>query len=325
MANASPKSHLKYIAPSEIVANAANPRLIFRQEEMENLLVSINEHGIQVPLAVYQDGKKYRLIDGERRWRCAVKLNLPTVPALVQKKPTALENLLLMYNIHALREQWDYFTIASRLTDVVELFIKEKGWEPKEAELSTATGLSRGQIRRCRLLMDLPERFKQELLAELHLPKSRQKLSEDFFIEMEKSLKTVVKRLPEYGRSLDKVRSALIKKFRADKITAITDFRLLSKIATSVDNLDVAHKSTRVLLDRVFDPNDSMGIKQAYENTVEFGYDEKKAERQIFQLREYLEEIISEDQAGEVDDGFIDALKQLRDEIDAIIKVRAAQ
>jgi ParB family chromosome partitioning protein len=325
MADTIAKSQLKYISPSDILANPENPRLIFRQDEMESLLVSINEHGIQVPLAVYIDGKKFRLIDGERRWRCAVKLNLPTVPALVQKKPTPLENLLLMYNIHALREQWDYFTIASKLADVIELFLKEKGYEPNEVELSTSTGLSRGQIRRCKLLMDLPDRFKKELLAELHLPKSRQKLSEDFFIEMEKSLKTVVRRIPEYAKSLDSVRSTLIKKFRTDKITAITDFRLLSKIATSIDNLDVAHKSTRTLLDRVFNPNDPIGIKQAYENSVEFGYDEKKAEKQIVQLREYLEEIISEDQTAELDDNFIEALKRLRDEIDEIIKVRLSQ
>lgn len=316
------QAKLKYIDPRAISPNPDNPRLIFRQEEMEHLLVSIDAHGIQVPLAVYQDGKKYKLIDGERRWRCATKLNLPTVPALVQEKPSPLENLLLMYNIHALREQWDYFTIASKLSDVVDLFRKEKGTTPTEIELSSATGLTRGQIRRCRLLMDLPDRFKSELLEELQLPKSRQKLSEDFFIEMEKSLKTVVRRLPEYSRKLDKVRTALIKKFRSEKITAITDFRLLSKIATSIDNLDVAHKSTRNLLDRVFDPTDTMGIKEAYENTVEFGYDEKKAERQITQLQEYLAGILDEEQAEELDDDFVEALKKLRKEIDEVIKAR---
>lgn len=320
---ASSQAKLKYIDPREISPNPDNPRLIFRQEEMEHLLVSIDTHGIQVPLAVYQEGKKYKLIDGERRWRCATKLNLTTVPALVQEKPTPLENLLLMYNIHALREQWDYFTIASKLSDVVELFFEEKGVRPTEAELSGATGLTRGQIRRCRLLMDLPERFKTELLEELHLPKSRQQLSEDFFIEMEKSLKTVVKRLPEYGPKIDKVRTALIKKFRSEKIKAITDFRLLSKIATSIDNLDIAHKSTRNLLDRVFDPKDPMSIKDAYENTVEFGYDEKKAERQIVHLQEYLAGILDEEQADELDDDFVEALKKLRKEIDEVIKARA--
>ena len=45
---------LAHLAPGEIDKNPENPRLIFRQEEMESLLVSINEHGIQVPLTVYR-------------------------------------------------------------------------------------------------------------------------------------------------------------------------------------------------------------------------------------------------------------------------------
>ena len=114
-------SKLQQISPGNIDRNPDNPRLIFRQEEMERLLVSINTHGIQVPVVVYREDDGYRLIDGERRWRCARKLNLRTVPALTQEKPTELENLLLMYNIHALREQWDYYTIASKLKRVIAL------------------------------------------------------------------------------------------------------------------------------------------------------------------------------------------------------------
>lgn len=74
---------LRQISPDDIDRNPDNPRLIFRQQEMESLLVSIDRHGIQVPIAVYREGKTYRLIDGERRWRCAKKLNLKTIPALV--------------------------------------------------------------------------------------------------------------------------------------------------------------------------------------------------------------------------------------------------
>ena len=172
---------LKNISPQRIDRNPDNPRLIFRQQEMESLMVSIDTHGIQVPLTVYLDGSIYRLIDGERRWRCARKLNLPTVPALVQDKPTELENLLLMYNIHALREQWDYYTIASKLVRVIELYVKEHQRQPNEVQLSQATGLTRGQIRRCRLLMDLPDKFNDMLLEELERPKSTTEALRGFF------------------------------------------------------------------------------------------------------------------------------------------------
>src|ERR1017187_9800389 len=103
LATSSPK--LQQISPDEIERNPENPRLAFRQDEMENLMVSIARHGVQVPVSVYKEAGKYRLLDGERRWRCAKKLNLRFIPALVQAKPSELQNLVLMYNIHALREQ----------------------------------------------------------------------------------------------------------------------------------------------------------------------------------------------------------------------------
>jgi ParB family transcriptional regulator, chromosome partitioning protein len=311
---------LQKISPDEIEANPENPRLIFRQEEMDNLMLSIDRHGIQVPLTVYREGSGFFLIDGERRWRCAKKLNLKTVPALVQSKPTELENLLLMYNIHALREQWDYYTIASKLTKVIELFFIENDRHPLESELSEATGLTRGQIRRCRLLLDLPERFKDMLYGELELPKIKQRLSEDFFIEMERSLKTVTNRLPIYAERIDDVRDALISKFRDGTISAVTDFRQLSKIATAVDSLGVAQKLAKKSLDRVFDHDDKTSIRQAYENTVEFEYDEKKAGRQIESLNAFFEEIIDEGYAGELDHDFVKQLKVLFDNLKTLLE-----
>ena len=119
------------------------------------------------------------------------------------------------------------------------------------------------------------------LLKELMLPKSQQKISEDFFIEMERSLKTVIKRLPEFEDKLDDIRPALVSKFRDGTINAVTDFRQLSKIATAVDNLGMPMEAAETSLRRVFDSDDPVGIKEAYENTVEFGYDERKASLRI--------------------------------------------
>ena len=186
------RRHLREISPDRIRRNSENPRLFFRAEEMDTLLASIRRYGIQVPITVYADGDYYVLIDGERRWRCATKLNLPRVPALIQSKPSELENILLMFNIHALREQWDYLTIANKLPAIVDLFRSQNAdSEPNEQELSDLTGLTRGQVRRCRFLLDLPASYRKELEGELLKPKSLQILSEDFFIEMERALKTV--------------------------------------------------------------------------------------------------------------------------------------
>ena len=312
---------LKNIPPNQIGKNPDNPRLIFRQQEMESLLVSIDTHGIQVPLTVYLDGSTYRLIDGERRWRCARKLNLRTVPALVQDKPSELENLLLMYNIHALREQWDYFTIASKLVRVIELYVAENQYEPNETDLSQITGLTRGQIRRCRFLLDLPDRFKGMLLQELKLPKSQQKLSEDFFIEMERSLKTITRRLPKYYPKLNEIRDTLVDKFRDEKIKAVTDFRQMAKIATAIHSLDLPEDTAIGALDTIFDSKSNIGIREAYEETVEFEYDEQRATRHIDSLTEFFDEIILEHRHASLDEEFLESLRQLYDRVSQLLRI----
>jgi ParB family chromosome partitioning protein len=281
--------HLKEISPDKIRRNPDNPRLFFRPEEMDTLMASIRRYGIQVPISVYEDDEQYFLIDGERRWRAARKLNIRTIPAIVQPKPTPLGNLLLMFNIHALREQWDYLTIANKLPSVVTLFKKENRKEPTEEELSEITGLTRGQIRRCKLLVDLPEKYKTMLQEELSLPKPLQKLSEDLFIEMERALKTVKARVPSAVGRLDSARDALIKKFRIGTINNITDFRKLSKIATSIKNLGVKEAKAKAAIAEILDPQKKTGIQEVFAEQFEVRYDERKIALNIESIYEYLE------------------------------------
>src|SRR2546425_2706050 len=136
-------SDLRDIEVDRIDRNPDNPRLVFRSGELEALTESIRRHGVQVPISVYQEGRRYILIDGERRWRSSIKLNRKTIPALIQEKPDGLTNVLLMFNIHALREQWDLLTIALKLPHVIKLLTARNGKEPSERELSDETGLLR--------------------------------------------------------------------------------------------------------------------------------------------------------------------------------------
>jgi len=312
-------NQLRNISPDIVKPNPENPRMIFRQEEMDTLMVSIAKHGVQVPITVYKDGAKFVLIDGERRWRCAKKLNLKKIPALVQEKPNKLQNLILMSNIHALREQWDYFTIATNLQKIIDLWTKEHKVKPNEIELSSATGLTRGQIRRCNLLLDLPDNFKEMLMEELKLPKSKQKLSEDLFIEMEKSLKTVVKRIPKFENNLKEIRHVLVDKVKSGVITAVTDFRQLGKIATAIQNLDIEEKKAEKALQRIFTKN-KVNIIDTYKDTVEFEYDEKRVFNQLAILNEYFEDIIDEGTVTELDNDFINELEELYKRLGIVLR-----
>ncbi|MBO6559269.1 MAG: ParB/RepB/Spo0J family partition protein [Nisaea sp.] len=316
-----PHGKLKDLSPDLIRRNPENPRLFFRPEEMDTLMASIRRYGIQVPITVYEEGDEYVLIDGERRWRCSLKLNMKRVPALVQPKPTELNNLLLMFNIHALREQWDYLTIANKLPSVISLFSDEnEGRIPNEQELSEITGLTRGQIRRCRLLFDLPESYRKQLEEELSLPKHLQRISEDFFIEMERALKTVQKRVPSAVENLNVARDALIQKFRDGVINNIADFRKLSKIATSIDNVGVKESKAKSAIDDIFNMNLKVSIHDVWVEQFEMRYDERKINLSVDSIYEYLDAALESDEVRGIGDDLILRLNKLKNIIDKILE-----
>lgn len=310
---------LRELSPQQIRRNPENPRLFFRAEEMDALLASINLYGIQVPITVYEDDGGYVLIDGERRWRCADKLNLKRIPALIQPKPSALQNLLLMFNIHALREQWDYITIANKLPEVIDKYKSENGKDPTEQDLSEATGLTRGQIRRCRLLIDLPDHYRQMLLEEMALPKNQQMLSEDLFIEMERSLKTVTKRLPGIIDNIDSARNVLIEKFRAGTINNVTDFRKLAKIATSVDNLGIREGQAKSAIASIFSDN-SVSIDDVYSEQFELKYDTRRIRLNLESIADFLDSVRSQSAQSEIEGDVLSTMRRVRDLINEILE-----
>lgn len=289
----------------KIDRNADNPRLLFRPREMAELLESIRVYGVQVPISVYREHGRYVLIDGERRWLCCKKLNKRTIPALVQEKPAPLVNLLLMFNIHALREQWDLMTIAMKLPRITELLTKELGKEPTERILAESTGLKQGVIRRCKLLLGVPEEFRQQILAELNKPKAQQKVTEDLFIEMERALTTVDRAMPELIKNKDVVRHILLDKYRRGVIDNRVHFRNVARIARA-KRVGANERRAEMALAKLFTRND-YSIERAFQDSVAVHYSERDLITRVSGLQEVLEEI----DADELDDAAKRALQSL--------------
>lgn len=302
------------ISIREIRPNPDNPRLTFRQGELEDLQESIRQFGIQVPIAVFKRGQSYVLIDGERRWRCAAKLNLKTIPALIQEEPGPLENLLLMFNIHALREQWDLLTIALKLPTVVSLLKRDLERDPSEAELTAKTGLSRSVIRRCRLLMDLPRKYQNMLLKEQKKPKSRQMLSEDLFIEIEKALKTVARALPDVIPDKDVARRALLSKYKSKVIDSIVEIRKIAKIARS-STVGIPTSDARLTIKRLL-TEPTYTIAQAWSDSVADAY----AERDVVSRIEHLILRLDRLRVEEIDDDVREKLEDLISHASALLE-----
>src|SRR4051794_33533698 len=114
---------LKEIDPKQIRKNRENPRLHFPRERLDELAASIDRKGVLVPISVYENPDaetQYVLIDGERRWRCSLQLGRPDIPAMVIDEPDDTENLLTMFEIHKVRDDWDNMPTAWALGKLME-------------------------------------------------------------------------------------------------------------------------------------------------------------------------------------------------------------
>ena len=284
------------IEVDKIDRNPDNPRLVFRQGELDDLAESISQKGVLQPISVYTDKDRYVLIDGERRWRCSRKMNLKTIPALIQPKPSPLDNLLMMFTIHSLRQQWDLLTIAHKLPRVTELLKESFGKQPTEKDVAQATGLPRAVVRRCRLLLDLPQHYLDELLDELKKPKQQRRFTEDFFIEMERALKTIQNALPQVLDTEEKkeqARAALVDKYDKGVINNMVEFRQLAKVARA-KNVAADPSQAASALRKVFTAP-RYSIQQAYDDTVSSAYLERDITTRVSGLIELLEEVNPKD------------------------------
>lgn len=91
----------------------------------------------------------------------------------------------------------------------------------------------------------------------------------------------------------------------------MTDFRQLSKIATAIDGLGVAQRTAKKSLDRVFNATDKTGIREAYEETVGFEYDEQQASHRIRSLTEFFDEILESGKQAQLDKDFLREVRRL--------------
>ncbi|MBD3780795.1 MAG: ParB/RepB/Spo0J family partition protein [Micrococcales bacterium] len=84
-----------------ISPNPKQPRTVFDEDALEELVGSIREIGVLQPVVVRPVGDGYELIMGERRWRATQAAGLDTIPAIVRR--TDDEDLLrdaLLENLH---------------------------------------------------------------------------------------------------------------------------------------------------------------------------------------------------------------------------------
>jgi ParB family chromosome partitioning protein len=269
---------LANVEVGRIKPNPNNPRLIFPQEELDRLAESIATEGVLVPIVVFKQGKEYVLIDGERRFKCALTLGLETIPAVVTEEKSDRDNLVQMFNIHLVREPWQDMPTAWALEKLVKELESEQGKPVTDSQLSDTTGLSKERIQRLRHALELPKQY-QKYISDGTIPLN-------WFWELKRNV----------IEPLAKERPNVMKDFTAKGITrAFVDKRLRGLIPDTVSLRDVrpiinfaakdAEENPRgsSILDKtirelITDPD--LTIQMAYEDTVQIMVEADKLERQ---------------------------------------------
>jgi ParB family chromosome partitioning protein len=78
--------NINKVSISDLVSNKFQPRKIFDENDLEDLISSIKERGIIQPIIVRKSAdqnSKYEIIAGERRWLAAQKAGLHEVPVVI--------------------------------------------------------------------------------------------------------------------------------------------------------------------------------------------------------------------------------------------------
>ena len=139
--------------------NAKQPRQVFDEEAMAELVFSIGEIGLLQPVVVRRVAEdQYELVMGERRWRASQAAGLTTIPAIVRETDdTDMLRDALLENLH--RSQLNPLEEAAAYHQLLGDFACT------HEELAQRIGRSRPQISNTIRLLKLPPAVQRRVAA----------------------------------------------------------------------------------------------------------------------------------------------------------------
>ena len=141
----------------DIRPNPYQPRKHFDEEKLNELAVSIKEHGIFQPIILKESVQGYEIVAGERRFRAASIVGLEEVPAIIvdfsdqQMMEIALLENIQREDLNAIEEAQAYQSMMKKLKLTQE-------------ELSKRVGKSRAHIANTVRLLKMPKKLQDYVL-----------------------------------------------------------------------------------------------------------------------------------------------------------------
>ena len=146
------------LAIDDIKPDSHQPRRDFDDDALDELAQSLKQQGVLQPVLVRKDGKHYRLIAGERRWRAAQRAGLKEIPALVREATeTEAFELALVENLQ--RQDLNPLEEA----DGYRRLMEERRWT--QEQVANRVGKERSSVANALRLLALTDEVKR-LLAE---------------------------------------------------------------------------------------------------------------------------------------------------------------
>ena len=152
------------ISLDDVRPNPRQPRTVFDEEALAELVHSIAEIGLLQPIVVRPvpdaapEGPHFELVAGERRWRASREAGLDPIPAIIRE--TADDVLLrdaLLENLH--RSQLNALEEAAAYQQLLDDF------GCTQEELATRIGRSRPQVSNTLRLLRLPPAVQRRVAA----------------------------------------------------------------------------------------------------------------------------------------------------------------
>ncbi len=152
-------AHYAEIPVGQISPNPRQPRQVFDEESLAELVFSLQEVGLLQPIVVRPlGGDQFELVAGERRWRAARQAGFTAIPAIVRE--TADDVLLrdaLLENLH--RAQLNPLEEAAAYGQLLSDF------GCTQEELAERIGRSRPQVSNTLRLLRLPTGVQRRVAA----------------------------------------------------------------------------------------------------------------------------------------------------------------